>query len=74
MKFPNIGAERLHTVESGIEYLKNRVAEMERYASAIPHKRGEARNDSPETSHTVQLNLVVADVEFDLLAGAGTGV
>jgi hypothetical protein len=69
MKFPTIGAERLHVVESGLELLKNRMDELERYASVIPHKRSGTRNGSSEKSGPAQLHLVVGDVPFDVVTG-----
>lgn len=74
MKFPSIGAERLHTVESGVEYLKNRMDEMERYASAIPGKRRDPGKADLRKSDPAQLHLIVGDVEFDLVTRTTAGV
>jgi hypothetical protein len=70
VKFPSVGAERIHAVEEGVTGLKDRMAKLERYASLIPHKRKNQRNGSSRPSDTAKLHLVVGDVKFDVATGA----
>ena len=39
MKLPSIRAERMEVVTNGLANMKERMAQLERYASVIPHKR-----------------------------------
>lgn len=74
MKFPSIGAERLHSVEAGLVSLRERMAKLEMYAAVIPHKRkGDSTSTfQPASSNAVKLHLVVGDVKFDVVTGAKT--
>jgi hypothetical protein len=73
MKFPSLGAERLHVVEAGISLLMDKMSKLEWYAAVIPNKRkvSHARSGG-DPSETTKLHLVVGDVEFDAATGANS--
>ena len=72
VKFPSVGAERMHSVEAGLFSLRERMAKLEKYAVLIPHKRKDdsASPSRMAASDTVKLHLVVGDVKFNVATGA----